>query len=89
MIIVKAAVGLVIELGLGDSGKWDALSIRLAEGISPRTFRFEVSANNHGRLRVRPLEAHEPADLVVALGVVLGHASNILAEVRKYSRESS
>jgi hypothetical protein len=86
MILVKAAVGLVIELGIGDSGKWDALSLRLGEGIAPHPLRFEVSQGSDGRLVVRPLDARPPAELVVALGVIAAHESNILAEVQKYSR---
>ena len=34
MILVKASAGLVIEFGVGPSGKWDALSVRLAEGLA-------------------------------------------------------
>jgi hypothetical protein len=86
MILVKASAGLVIEFGVGESGRWDALSVRLAEGVSAQPFRFEVSAGAGGRLRVRPLEAREAAELVVALGVVLAHEEKILAEVNKYDR---
>jgi hypothetical protein len=86
MILVKASAGLVIEFGLGESGRWDALSVRLAEGVSAQPFRFEVSAGADGRLRVRPLEARAPAELVVALGVLLAHEDKVLAEVRKYNR---
>jgi hypothetical protein len=85
VILVKVAAGLVIEFGPGEAGQWDRLSVRLAEGLSAEPFRFEVSARQ-GRLLVRPLDAREPADLVVALGAILRHEANILAEIRKYGR---
>jgi hypothetical protein len=85
VILVKASAGLVIELGVGESGKWDALSVRLAEGLAARPFRFEAALAADGRLLVRPLDARPAAELVVALGVVAGHEANILAEVRKYN----
>ena len=86
MIVVKASIGLVIEFGVGESGKWDTLTVRLAEGLLPVPLRFEVSASPGGRLIVRPLEARGAAELVVALGAVLAHEPQILAEVRKYAR---
>ena len=86
MILVKAAAGLVIEFGVGPSGRWDALSLRLAEGLSPAPFRFDVSEGPGGRLLVRPAEAREPAELLVALAVLARHEDNVLAEVRKYNR---
>ncbi len=89
MILVKASAGLVIQLGVGESGRWDALSVRLPEGLAPEAFRFEVSAGEDGRLLVRPLDARAPAELIVALGVIAGHEANILAEVRKYNRAGS
>jgi hypothetical protein len=87
MIIVRAAAGLVIEFGLGESGKWDTLTVQLAEGLSPRPFRFEVSAAE-GHLHARPLEPRDPAELIVALGVLIRHQDKILAEVHKYNRTS-
>jgi hypothetical protein len=84
MILVRASAGLVIELSVSESGKWDTLSVRLAEGLSPEPFRFEVSSGTNNRLRVRPLEARDPAELVSALGAILRYQDNILAEVRKY-----
>jgi hypothetical protein len=86
MIVVKAAAGLVIELGVGASGKWDSLSLRLSEGIAPQPLRFEVAQGSNGRLLVRPLDARPAAELVVALAVLAAHESNILAEVQKYAR---
>ena len=85
MIIVRAAAGLVIEFGVGPSGRWDALSLRLAEGVSAEPFRFEASESG-GRLVVRPLESRPAAELVAALGVLLAHEDKVLAEVRKYTR---
>lgn len=85
MIIVRAAAGVVIEFGVGPLGKWDALSLRLAEGLAAEPFPFEASEAG-GRLLLRPLEARAAAELVVALGVILAHEDKILAEVRKYGR---
>jgi hypothetical protein len=84
MILVKMAAGLVIEFGVSEAGTWDRLTVRLAEGICPGTFPFEVREGASGRLVVRPLEAVEAAQLVALLGVILAHESHILAEVRKY-----
>jgi hypothetical protein len=86
MIVVKAAAGLVIEFGVGPSGQWDALSVRLSEGLAPQPLRFEVSQASNGRLLVKTLDARPVAELVVALGVVAANEPNILAEVRKYSQ---
>ena len=86
VIIVKASAGLWMEFAVGESGKWDTLSLRLSEGLSSQPFRFQVSAGESGRLRVRPLEARDAAELVVALGVLLAHEAAILAEVNKYNR---
>jgi hypothetical protein len=85
VILVKVAAGLVIEFGPGESGDWDRLSVRLAEGLSAEPFRFEVYAARD-RLLVRPLDARAPADLVVVLGALIRHEANILAEIRKYGR---
>jgi hypothetical protein len=84
MILVKAAAGLVIEFGVGPSGQWDMLSLRLSEGIASQPLRFEVSQGSTGRLLVRPLDARPPLEMVVALGLLAAHESNILAEVQKY-----
>jgi hypothetical protein len=86
VILVKASPGLVIEFGVSEPGKWDALSLRLSEGLSSQPFRFEVRAGDKGRLLVRPLEARSPADLIVALGVIAANEDSILAEVHKYNR---
>jgi hypothetical protein len=86
VIIVKAAPGLVIEFGVGPSGKWDNLSVRLSEGLSSSPFSFEAAEGADGRLLVRALETRTPSQLVVALGAVLAHEDHILAEVRKYNR---
>jgi hypothetical protein len=85
MILVKAAAGLVIEFGVGDSGKWDTLSLRLSVGGASRSFRFQVAESNNGRLLARPLEAHEPGELTTALAALIDNEAPILAEVRKYS----
>jgi hypothetical protein len=85
MIIVKASAGVLIELAVGPSGRFDALSVRLSEGLAPRPFHFEASQASDGRLLVKPLEAWPTAELTVALGVVAANESNILAEVQKYS----
>jgi hypothetical protein len=85
MIIVKAAAGLVIELGAGESGRLDLLSVRLSEGLAARPFSFEVYEDAARRLLFRPLEAREPGELIAALGAVVANESNILAEVRKYN----
>ncbi len=85
MIVVRASAGLVIEFGMSDKGKWSALSVRLAEGLSAEPFHFEVSEAG-GRLLVRLVEAREPAELIVALGALLRHEDKVLAEVRKYNR---
>jgi len=85
VIIVRAAAGVVIEFGVGPSGRWDALSLRLAEGLAAEPFHFEASEAG-ARLLLRSLEARATAELVVALGVVLAHEEKILAEVRKYNR---
>jgi hypothetical protein len=85
MIMVKASAGLLIEFGVGPSGKWDALSVRLGEGLAAKPVQFEVGEAN-GRLLARPLDARPVAELVVALGVLVAHEANVLAEVRKYSR---
>jgi hypothetical protein len=85
MIVVKASVGLVIELSVGASGRFDALSVRLSEGLAPRPSNFEVSEDDSGRLLVKPLDGRPVAELVVALGAISANEDNILAEVRKYS----
>jgi hypothetical protein len=85
MILVKASAGLVIEVGVGPSGRFDTLAMRLSEGIATQPFHFEVSQGSTGRLLVKPLEARGVAELVVALGVIADNESNILAEVRKYN----
>ena len=89
MIMVKASAGLVIEFGVGPSGRWDALSVRLSEGVAPRTLHFEAGQGSDGRLLVRPLDARPAAELVTVLGVILANEANILAEVRKYSHVGS
>jgi hypothetical protein len=88
MIMVKAAAGLVIEFGVGPSGRFDTLSVRLSEGLAPQPLRFEV-AEADGRLTVKPLDLRPTAELVVALGVISANESNILAEVRKYKHVGS
>jgi hypothetical protein len=84
VILVKAAPGVVIELTTGESGLFDTLSVRLAEGLSPAALRFEVQEDPAGRLHVRPLEGRPVAELCVYLGVLAAHEWAILAEVRKY-----
>jgi hypothetical protein len=86
VVLVKAAAGLVIEFGVGASGRWDSLSVRLAEGLARQPFTFLAQAGPDGRLLVQPLEARPPAELLLALGAVLANEDNILAEVRKYNR---
>jgi hypothetical protein len=85
VIIVKAAAGLVIEFGVGESGRWDALSLRLSRGGSSRSFRFHVDEDGNGRLAARPLETYDPEALAEARQVLADHEALILAEVRKYS----
>jgi hypothetical protein len=84
VILVKAAAGVVIELTAGESGLFDTLSVRLAEGLSPAPLGFEVREGPSGRLRARPLEAREVGELAVYLGVLAVHEVAILAELRKY-----
>jgi hypothetical protein len=84
LILVKAAAGVVIELAAGDSGLFDVLSIRLPEGLSPAPLRFQLHEGPTGRLRARPLEAREVAELTIYLGVLAAHEPQILAELRKY-----
>jgi hypothetical protein len=84
MILVKAAAGLVIELGPGESGRLDCLSVRLAEGLAGRPIRFEVQPGATGQLLARPLEPCPPAELIVALAALLANEDKILAEVCKY-----
>jgi hypothetical protein len=84
VILVKAAAGVTIELATGESGLFDTLSVRLADGLSPAPLRFEVQEGPAGRLRVRPLESRDLGELVIHLGVLAAHEKQILAEVRKY-----
>jgi hypothetical protein len=84
MILVKASAGLVIELGVGASGRFDALSVRLRPEVAAQPLRFEVAQANDGRLLVRSLDARRPGELMAALTAVADNESNILAEVRKY-----
>jgi hypothetical protein len=85
VILVKMSAGLVIELALGPTGRFDALSVRLPEGLALAPVRFEVSLGESGRLLARPLDARPPTELVVALTVLAAHEENIVAEVRKYN----
>jgi hypothetical protein len=84
VIVVQASTGLVIELGVGESGRWDTLAVRLAPGLAGAPFRFEASEGPGGRLLVRPLEPREPGELLAVLSVLLRYENAILAEVRKY-----
>jgi hypothetical protein len=84
VILVKAAAGVVIELQTGASGLFDTLSVRLPEGLSPAPLCFEVREGPAGRLRARPLDLREVAELTVYLGVLAAHEKAILAEVRKF-----
>jgi len=84
MILVKAAAGLVIELGAGPSGLFDSLSVKLADGLSSKALTFEVKESPRGRLSVRPLEARELSELTLFLGAILANEGHVLEEVRKY-----
>jgi hypothetical protein len=85
MIMVKASAGLVMELSIGASGRFDTLSLRLSEGLAAKPFTFEVSQDETGRLLVKPTDSRPVAELVIALGAIAANEENILAEVRKYS----
>ena len=84
MILVKAVAGLVIELGAGTQGRFDQLSVKVADGLSPKALTFEVREGPRGRLMARPLEMRELAELTVFLGAIAANEGPILAEVRKY-----
>lgn len=84
MILVKAAAGLVIELGAGPLGLFDNLSVKLADGLSRAPLTFQIKESDRGRLSVRPLEARELSELTLFLGAIAANEGHILAEVRKY-----
>ena len=85
MILVKAAAGVVIELGPGSLGFFDQLSVKVADGLSSKPLTFEVKESPNRRLMARPLDARELAELSIFLGAIAANEGAILAEVRKYT----
>jgi hypothetical protein len=83
MILVRAAAGLVIELGAGPMGLFDNLTVKLADGLSRSALTFEVKESG-GRLSLRPLEARQLSELLLYLGAIAANEGQILAEVCKY-----